>query len=541
VFFDANSATSAGMAGASIASGDDALDQTDNPASLSFAPTGIDLNVLYLRTSIDYHNAGTFAPGTGSLAGTPFRNDASAASGFSYFPFTDNNAFAPSLGAVFHLTDATSHAGFFWLRDLSLGLSMFGAGGDAARFRLDHPVLGPDTLFRTNEFVAVGAASVAYRFGDWLSVGASLQGNGARLRIEQPSAFQSSQLAAGANPLLTLFGAKTFGNLFQELGASESWATIDFGHPGLALSTGGRLGVQIRPVEGLSVGVTYQTGRKFNFKGTTRLDFTDQVNDVNARVLTNPTNSPKIHLLQEVLAFFYGALTPKAVEQGFSLLGVDQSLGFVQTYETEIPLSLPQEISVGVAYALLAEWRVEVDYTWINWSRALRSFEVHFRNGTNPNINLLAGSPNVDYVLPFRWSDQHVIAVGTSYVVNDRLTLRTGYSFATEPIHGRGHILTLPAGGFQSVALGGSVRLTDSLVLSLALEHAFRETISTGHSDIWSFGDNSSESTSEFSAHLQLGIRFGAAPSGPLVTGRHRRAVDSVSNARSAMRHQSQD
>jgi long-chain fatty acid transport protein len=181
----------------------------------------------------------------------------------------------------------------------------------------------------------------------------------------------------------------------------------------------------------------------------------------------------------------------------------------VQYYDTRIPLRLPQQIGVGVAVRPIPRWLVELDYRWIDWSRAFRSFDVYFRNGTNANINALAGSANVDFSLPLQWRDQHVVSLGTAYELTPRLTLRLGYSYATEPITPKGHLETLPAAGFHTLGAGASFQLSQRVVLSSSLQHAFREWIGVGASNISSFEANSQESTSEYSAHLQLSIELG--------------------------------
>ena len=72
------------------------------------------------------------------------------------------------------------------------------------------------------------------------------------------------------------------------------------------------------------------------------------------------------------------------------------------------------------------------------------------------------------------------MAVGGQYQATDRLTLRSGYLYNTNPIHGTDTLFNIQAPGFmtQMLALGASYKLTDDIVLSLAWTHQFRNSIS---------------------------------------------------------------
>ncbi len=72
------------------------------------------------------------------------------------------------------------------------------------------------------------------------------------------------------------------------------------------------------------------------------------------------------------------------------------------------------------------------------------------------------------------------MAVGGQYQATDRLTLRSGYLYNTNPIKGTDTLFNIQAPGFmtQMLALGASYKLTDDIVLSLAWTHQFRNSIS---------------------------------------------------------------
>ncbi len=72
------------------------------------------------------------------------------------------------------------------------------------------------------------------------------------------------------------------------------------------------------------------------------------------------------------------------------------------------------------------------------------------------------------------------MAIGGQYQATDRLTLRSGYLYNTNPIHGTDTLFNIQAPGFmtQMLAIGASYKLTDDIVLSLAWTHQFRNSIS---------------------------------------------------------------
>ncbi len=72
------------------------------------------------------------------------------------------------------------------------------------------------------------------------------------------------------------------------------------------------------------------------------------------------------------------------------------------------------------------------------------------------------------------------MAIGGQYQATDRLTLRSGYIYNTNPIHGTDTLFNIQAPGFmtQMLAIGALYKLTDDIVLSLAWTHQFRNSIS---------------------------------------------------------------
>jgi long-chain fatty acid transport protein len=73
-------------------------------------------------------------------------------------------------------------------------------------------------------------------------------------------------------------------------------------------------------------------------------------------------------------------------------------------------LNLPQQLTVGLAYNVLTNVEVALDYHWIGWG----------------HLDTLGDQ--------FGWEDQNVVKAGVTWGVNDRLTLRSGISHGNSPI-----------------------------------------------------------------------------------------------------------
>ena len=72
--------------------------------------------------------------------------------------------------------------------------------------------------------------------------------------------------------------------------------------------------------------------------------------------------------------------------------------------------NLPQQLTVGLAYNVLTNLEVALDYRWVGWGE----------------LDTLGDQ--------FGWEDQNIVKAGLTWNVNDRLTLRSGISQGNSPI-----------------------------------------------------------------------------------------------------------
>jgi long-chain fatty acid transport protein len=125
-----------------------------------------------------------------------------------------------------------------------------------------------------------------------------------------------------------------------------------------------------------------------------------------------------------------------------------------------IQASLPEIISWGVAYKGLPRTLIDVDLRYIDYANTQ-----------------LFGQSVADGGLG--WRSVFAVAVGGQYQATDRLTLRAGYLYNTNPIPNPVTLFNVQAPGIitNTLSFGASYQLTENVTASLAWVHAFRNSI----------------------------------------------------------------
>lgn len=144
----------------------------------------------------------------------------------------------------------------------------------------------------------------------------------------------------------------------------------------------------------------------------------------------------------------------------------------------DLKLEQPQELSFGVGATPTEKWNIGADIRWIDWEDA-------------------------DGYKDFGWKNQWVFAVGTSYKVLPKLTLRAGFNYARSPIRSNNfgeatsptpvatvsgasfnqymldyfNLLGFPAITEEAITVGGSYEFTNTFGISLAYEHDFQHSV----------------------------------------------------------------
>jgi long-chain fatty acid transport protein len=125
-----------------------------------------------------------------------------------------------------------------------------------------------------------------------------------------------------------------------------------------------------------------------------------------------------------------------------------------------IQASLPQIISWGIAYKGLPRTLIDLDLRYIDYADTE-----------------LFGQKVIDGGLG--WRSVFAVALGLQYQATDRLTLRAGYLYNTNPIPAPVTLFNVQAPAIitNTLTLGASYQLTENVTASLAWMHGFRNSI----------------------------------------------------------------
>ena len=126
-------------------------------------------------------------------------------------------------------------------------------------------------------------------------------------------------------------------------------------------------------------------------------------------------------------------------------------------------LNTPEKLSVGLTQSLAPNVRMNLGFEWDNWSRL----------GT---VGIVSEARNVPVsFLPLNYKDGYTYSIGGEYDWSPALTVRAGVSYEQSPIDFSNRSVRLPDGDRVNLAVGGSYRWSDKLLLTLAYSHLFVE------------------------------------------------------------------
>lgn len=217
---------------------------------------------------------------------------------------------------------------------------------------------------------------------------------------------------------------------------------------------GYNLGLLFHPLENLSLGVSYRSGIQVNYHG--EVDF----------------------------RFPATGLAP--VDQPLRTLFPDN--------DVSTTINLPRLLSVGVAVTPLEHWTFAFELRWTGWS-SFDKLTVNFRKNTVAVSTI---------TLPQNYNDVFSYNLGVNYRWNERLTLRSGYSFDQSPVPDETLDPILPDSDRHWVSLGADYQV-GPLTFSFAYQAGFSEARSTDKNQ---FGFNGKYRTFTHVAGINLGYRF---------------------------------
>ncbi len=103
-------------------------------------------------------------------------------------------------------------------------------------------------------------------------------------------------------------------------------------------------------------------------------------------------------------------------------------------YDALVANVFPQSVSGGVSWQANARWRLAVQVDWINWSDAFDELPIHLTSGNNADLNGFLGTSSIDDTVPLHWRDRVVFRTGVEFKATQELTLRAGYAFGDSPV-----------------------------------------------------------------------------------------------------------
>lgn len=218
-----------------------------------------------------------------------------------------------------------------------------------------------------------------------------------------------------------------------------------------AFGVGGRAGLLYRPrgLEQLSLGLTYRTPVKLSFSGTANFD------------------AP---------AAYRASLPPDG--------------------DARTKVTLPQTLDLGVAFAPIREWELELDVNWLGWS----SFD-------ELSLQLPA---NQTTVLNRDWRNTVAVRAGTEYTYDERWSGRLGFVWDQGPVPRRTLDFQLPDVNRVDLSVGAGAAFTKAVRADLAALYVLPGKASTSKADPYEPPIKGEYRVRAWVVSLSVGVKFGA-------------------------------
>ncbi len=141
--------------------------------------------------------------------------------------------------------------------------------------------------------------------------------------------------------------------------------------------------------------------------------------------------------------------------------GIAAASGAFVNTSASAELILPETLSVGAYHQLTADWAIMGEAAWTNWSR-VKELRVRFDNPAQG-----------DSVTVLDWHDSWFFALGTSYRILDKTTLRLGVAYEQTPVPTRTRTPRLADEARTWISLGLSYQPLDNLLIEAGYSHIF--------------------------------------------------------------------
>lgn len=212
------------------------------------------------------------------------------------------------------------------------------------------------------------------------------------------------------------------------------------------------LGVNWRPVDSLSIGLSHRSEIDHELRGTANFDVPASFAGAQpglAALAANPL----------------APLTPAQRAQ-LSVLGN----GFRDTGATA-PLTTPSITSLSIAWQVNDKLALMGDYAQTDW-HSVKAVDIDFDNPFQPNSSE-----------EFDWSDTRFWSIGAEYKLSDTFTLRGGYAYDETPTTFRTRTTRLPDEDRRWYSLGLGWNVSQALEVNLAYTRIEPDTPKIGVQD----------------------------------------------------------
>jgi long-chain fatty acid transport protein len=460
-------AKQAGRAGAETGVADDALSGAVNPAALGEIPgLRIDAGAAWFISRYRYVND---------------RNDHLAES---------FDTFVPAVGASW---DPSAEGGPF-----RIGLDVWvpvGGGGDD---QLKTEIFPEGERENLSFYTLAVAPTFAFRATDWLSLGAQVQllytsidegglvgssssSEGLVFEYRQPGgAVNNPPVPVIVNGQQVRYGEFLASNNAQDTNQSSRLDVTNASGIGF----GGALGLLARPIEEVSIGLSYRfEGHVPEVKGKGKLDGTQAFAAASAALASSGQA-------------FFDTYLPDGGHNGFQ-----------SNYNFKIEdFKIPAVLSAGVAWRPLPTTLLAFDFRWIQWSSAFKTQKITLSGGTNNDINAVNGGDVIRNDKPQDWHDQLVFAFGSAQRLTDWMVLRGGFNYGKSPIPPNTSGITTGHTEFHT-ALGLGFYV-DRFDIDLAYVFAFPATMTIDNSKVSPDLNGTSVRAEQHSVYFQASVSF---------------------------------
>ena len=459
-------AKSIGRGGTSIGVFDTPELMMSNPAGLSFVnQTMLNVDISMMYPSLHFKNKLNNVDG-------------------------DDNIFPLPSASYLHSCDCS---------DFTWGVGLFTSGGMGADYMLNHALYGATKQEYHSKLASMqGGLSLAYKFNEHFSVGASLHLVYSMLEFSMPFSLNPMAMQGVAMPGMTFgqmfAGTPPNGFGYDEVTASAKMTDLT------AIGFNGKIGLAYKVDNKLSFGLSYTLPTSLTYTGgKATMDMTAQLNDAFGKammgwMMQNPGKTQ--------------AQAQAAIMAQFTQLGIDMSKGVVANYDLDVDLTFPASFGFGVSYKATDCLLLAADVEYLMWENAFDKMTLKLKNGNNSNINKMmgnAGTFNIEF--PMNWENSLMIKIGGEYSATKELTLRLGYAYNSNPVPQSTIFPIFPAVVENHVMAGASYKVSAPLTINAAFEMALNNSVTASNPSL--IANEFDGSTSELSTwFMHVGVSY---------------------------------